>query len=54
MISAGVKIDEMEKELIRTTLEHLDGDKPQAAEMLGISLKTLYNRLNKYGELTSE
>ena len=53
-ISAGVKIDEMEKELITTTLEHLDGDKPQAAEMLGISLKTLYNRLNKYGELTSE
>lgn len=53
-ISAGVKIDEMEKELIRTTLNHLDGDKPQAAEMLGISLKTLYNRLNKYGELTEE
>lgn len=53
-ITAGVKIDEMEKELIKTTLEHLQGDKPKAAEMLGISLKTLYNRLNKYGDFSAD
>ncbi|MEO1083637.1 MAG: helix-turn-helix domain-containing protein, partial [Acidobacteriota bacterium] len=35
---------------IEITLDSLDGDKKQAAEMLGISLKTLYNRLNAYAE----
>ena len=49
-MNAGQKIDDVERELIRVTLEQLDGDKPKAADMLGISLKTLYNRLNKYGE----
>lgn len=49
-VSAGQTIDDVEKELIRVTLAQLDGDKPKAAAMLGISLKTLYNRLNKYGE----
>lgn len=49
-VKAGQKIDEVEKELIKVTLEKLDGDKPKAAQMLGISLKTLYNRLNKYGD----
>jgi DNA-binding NtrC family response regulator len=30
------------------TLEHMNGDKKAAAEILGISLNTLYNRLNAY------
>jgi len=34
---------------LATELERLDGDKKQAAQTLGISLKTLYNRLNRYG-----
>ncbi|HEY7773225.1 MAG TPA: sigma-54 dependent transcriptional regulator [Marinagarivorans sp.] len=50
----GQRIDDVERELIHVTLAQLDGDKPQAAKMLGISLKTLYNRLNKYGECESE
>ena len=41
---------EVERELIQLTLEKTDGDKPEAAQMLGISLKTLYNRLNAYKE----
>lgn len=45
---AGTTIHEMEKQLIELTLEQVDGDKPKAAKMLGISLKTLYNRLNQY------
>ncbi len=49
-LSAGQTIDDVEKALIEVTLKQLGGDKPKAAEMLGISLKTLYNRLNKYGE----
>lgn len=47
-VAAGQTIDNMEKGLIKATLSQLDGNKPLAAEMLGISLKTLYNRLNKY------
>lgn len=44
----GTTIEDMERQLISMTLESVQGDKPKAAEMLGISLKTLYNRLNQY------
>jgi two-component system response regulator AtoC len=47
-IPIGSSIAEVERVLIRATLEHVDGDKPAAARVLGISLKTLYNRLNVY------
>ncbi|BFM08521.1 sigma-54-dependent transcriptional regulator [Halioxenophilus aromaticivorans] len=47
-LTAGTTIQEMERQLITVTLEQVDGDKPTAAKMLGISLKTLYNRLNQY------
>lgn len=49
-IRVGKTVEEVERELIESTLEHFDGDKKQAADILGISLKTLYNRLNAYGE----
>jgi DNA-binding NtrC family response regulator len=45
----GTRIAEVEKALIVATLEHFDQDKKRTAEALGISLKTLYNRLNEYG-----
>ena len=44
----GTPIAEVEKRLILATLEHCDGDKKKAADVLKISLKTLYNRLNEY------
>jgi DNA-binding NtrC family response regulator len=47
-IPLGTSIEEAERRIILTTLEHLEGDKPRAANVLGISLKTLYNRLKKY------
>jgi DNA-binding NtrC family response regulator len=47
-IRVGCSIAEAEQLLIRATLEQVAGDKPQAARILGISLKTLYNRLNVY------
>lgn len=47
-IEFGKTVEDVERELIETTLRHLDGDKKKAADMLGISLKTLYNRLNSY------
>ena len=49
-ITVGKTVEDVERELIESTLEHLDGDKKKAAEMLGVSLKTLYNRLNSYSE----
>jgi two-component system, NtrC family, response regulator AtoC len=45
----GGSLDESERRLILATLERCGGDKKQAAEILGISLKTLYNRLHLYG-----
>jgi two-component system response regulator AtoC len=41
-------LDESERRLILATLERCGGDKKRAAEILGISLKTLYNRLHLY------
>lgn len=49
-VAAGQTIENVEKELIRITLEKVDGNKTAAAEMLGISTKTLYNRLHAYGD----
>lgn len=47
-VRIGVPIADAERELIQATLRHVGGDKPAAAGILGISLKTLYNRLNVY------
>jgi two-component system, NtrC family, response regulator HydG len=47
-IEFGKTVEDVERELILTTLDHLRGDKKAAAETLGLSLKTLYNRLNEY------
>jgi DNA-binding NtrC family response regulator len=49
VIHPGTPIAEAERRLILATLEQCDQDKRKAAEALGISLKTLYNRLNEYG-----
>jgi DNA-binding NtrC family response regulator len=47
-LRVGTSIAEVERRLILATLGQLEGDKKRAAEVLGISLKTLYNRLNVY------
>ena len=39
----------MERTTILATLDQCSGDKRRTAEMLGVSLKTLYNRLSEYG-----
>jgi DNA-binding NtrC family response regulator len=49
-IEAGRSIRDVEHDLITKTLKHFDGNRKAAAEVLGISLKTLYNRLSEYNE----
>ena len=46
--SIGTSLAAMERETIFATLEHCNGNKRRAAEVLGVSLKTLYNRLAEY------
>jgi DNA-binding NtrC family response regulator len=43
----GTTVEEAERQLIMLTLEHTRDNKTRAAEILGISLKTLHNKLNK-------
>ena len=47
-LKVGTSLSEAERHLILATLDHYGGDKKKTAEVLGISLKTLYNRLNVY------
>ncbi len=44
----GVTVKEMEKELIHKTLASVDDNRTHAAKMLGISIRTLRNKLNEY------
>lgn len=53
-VQVGQTIEELEKELIYKTLASVEGNKTNAAKILGISTKTLYNRLNAYEELTGQ
>jgi DNA-binding NtrC family response regulator len=46
-IAPGTTVDEAERRLILLTLEHTRNNKTRAAEILGISLKTLHNKLNR-------
>ena len=44
----GTTVDDMERELILQTLAATSQNKTRAAELLGISLKTLHNKLKEY------
>jgi len=49
----GTPLAEMERQTIFATLDHCGGNKKRTAELLGVSLKTLYNRLTEYGAAES-
>ena len=51
-LAPGTTVDEAERKLILMTLEHTRNNKTRAAEVLGISLKTLHNKLNRMKEET--
>jgi transcriptional regulator with PAS, ATPase and Fis domain len=53
-LSVGSTIDQAERALIELTLQHTKNNKTRAAEMLGISLKTLFNKLKGYGATDAE
>jgi DNA-binding NtrC family response regulator len=46
-LAPGLTVAEAEQQLIEVTLQHTNGNKTRAAELLGISLKTLHNKLNR-------
>lgn len=48
VVRVGTSVADAEQRLVLATLAHCDGHKQRAAQILGISLKTLYNRLNAY------
>jgi two-component system, NtrC family, response regulator HydG len=48
-LPVGLSLKEMERELIRKTLEYTGGNRTKAAEVLGISRATLHNKLREYG-----
>jgi DNA-binding NtrC family response regulator len=49
-IRVGSRIHDMERSLIEATLDYFQGNKRRAADALGCSLKTLYNKLNGYSQ----
>ena len=49
-LTAGMTVREMEKELIINTLTEVGENRTHAAKMLGISIRTLRNKLNEYRE----
>jgi transcriptional regulator with PAS, ATPase and Fis domain len=53
-LGVGTTVEEAEKLLILKTLEATSNNKTRAAEILGISLKTLHNKLKEYGSAAAD
>jgi DNA-binding NtrC family response regulator len=50
----GMTVREMEKQLITKTLEEVNDNRTHAAELLGISIRTLRNKLKEYKQELEE
>jgi two-component system response regulator HydG len=46
--TAGLSMNDMEKNHIANTLRHTDGNRERAAKILGIGARTLYRKLKEY------
>jgi DNA-binding NtrC family response regulator len=46
----GRRIEDVERDLILTTLSHTNGNRTHAAVMLGISIRALRNKLRDYAQ----
>ena len=53
-LSVGVTLEQAERRLIDETLAYTQNNKTRAAEMLGISIRTLHNKLKEYTEIQLE
>jgi len=53
-MTVGMPLDELEKGHILRTLAFNQGNKTKTAHILGITIKTLYNKLHRYGVLVSD
>jgi DNA-binding NtrC family response regulator len=48
-VPVGASLADVERRLIQKTLEFARGNKPKAAQLLKLSLKTIYNKIKEYG-----
>jgi DNA-binding NtrC family response regulator len=48
-LQAGTSMRELERRLLETTLDNTGGNRTRAAEMLGVSLRTIRNKIREYG-----
>ena len=46
----GLPVADVERDLILATLRHTDGNRTHAASILGISIRTIRNKLREYAE----
>jgi DNA-binding NtrC family response regulator len=53
-VPLGIQLREVEKEYILSSLQKNGGNKARTAEILGISEKTLYNKLNRYAAIARD
>tara|TARA_B100000315_G_scaffold259744_1_gene316988 strand:+ start:1716 stop:3113 length:1398 start_codon:yes stop_codon:yes gene_type:complete len=52
-LTPGMRVDDAERRLIELTLEHTGNNKTRAAAILGISVKTLHNKLNRFKQMNA-
>lgn len=52
VVRVGMTLEEVEKEIIARTLEHTSQNRTQASDILGISRRSLYNKMRKFNMLS--
>jgi DNA-binding NtrC family response regulator len=53
-LTAGMTVEEAERKLIELTLVHTRDNKTRAAEILGVTVKTLHNKLKRFRRETEK
>ena len=53
-VPVGLSLHEMERKLILRTLDRTGGNRTRTAQMLGVSVRTIRNKLNLYDQAKAE